>query len=797
MATHPTPAQIQGSFTLRSPRVVVLFPESGNWKYWAMRAIELSQDFWGAVDWIYIPFTKDGSVDPALVEVVRRYDPDHVVLPKFKLEDLRTGDHELWLKLVEGFDASVRSQSASQALLENDWTPMGSARARDLVHDASSAFEHPATERHPARAALRSIGDETRLLKVEELSLSRSGLEACADRSWSSIEALLFAASAGIARGQAGQPRPQPSAIDLTLNAFNDGTERDFPGTLIELRGVGALGDTHRARAQIDASAESLIEVVRNQGQDHLVLVEVTDSQSWALAVALQKIHGDTLGFSTDTIAALAGDDGSFERLVDHVEASFPIGIDAILTYSGVGDVSDGLRELASKLASYLQGREEPAQIPVCPLEPGALGKYRRLRIMREHRDTRVVVAASRQADGTLVADTELRPPIPTRMIVGEHDLVSPYWIVDFSPRITKWPAHPRVDTHAFIVAQHQYSTVVARPSEAGLSFLARRQGFLSSRSFIESRVSTPRLQVPSLQCWATLRAEKAGYSARLSDAGLRHQFLRERLGSDKALEDILQDSGWRALHAFTKLKQRSTTQNVFPEGEGIILHGTEPFLTVAAIESVCGPQAATEIMETLLNHELLRVGLVLRCTLCKELDFYPLEQVASRFNCHRCLSHNTVNRTAWGPKLSEPKLYFDLHKVARDFMDSNSDVLIRLAIQERLASRSLEVAAELEILKPSGGARLVELDGLLLIDEELAVVECKSTPSLGNGTSRSREISKKAQAVEILGARKFALACGHGEWGDSVLDVVRGEFRKRGLEHIEVVGLGNLRPQS
>jgi hypothetical protein len=80
----PTP--VVATMSLRAPRVALLIPVDQDWQQMSMRAIQAFCLTWGGFGFLVIPVEHKG-IQPALLQALREYDPDAVLMPEFGFID--------------------------------------------------------------------------------------------------------------------------------------------------------------------------------------------------------------------------------------------------------------------------------------------------------------------------------------------------------------------------------------------------------------------------------------------------------------------------------------------------------------------------------------------------------------------------------------------------------------------------------------------------------------------------------------------------------------------------------------
>ena len=77
MAELAFPYQAIAQMQLRAPRIALVIPVTRDWHHTAMHAMHALTGVWGGAGFLIIP-TKRGEVSPAMLSILREYDPDSV-----------------------------------------------------------------------------------------------------------------------------------------------------------------------------------------------------------------------------------------------------------------------------------------------------------------------------------------------------------------------------------------------------------------------------------------------------------------------------------------------------------------------------------------------------------------------------------------------------------------------------------------------------------------------------------------------------------------------------------------------
>jgi hypothetical protein len=141
------------------------------------------------------------------------------------------------------------------------------------------------------------------------------------------------------------------------------------------------------------------------------------------------------------------------------------------------------------------------------------------------------------------------------------------------------------------------------------------------------------------------------------------------------------------------------------------------------------GPLA--QMLDSLVAAHILGRGLVLRCSECRNTDWYPIERAAGSFTCTRCSATRRFGRQHFFPEEArEPTWYYSLSEVVYQALSNNSDVTaMAMDWLNRKAEKSFIFTAELELIRRGQEISSVnaDIDVNCVVDGEIIVGEAKS----------------------------------------------------------------------
>jgi hypothetical protein len=310
-----------------------------------------------------------------------------------------------------------------------------------------------------------------------------------------------------------------------------------------------------------------------------------------------------------------------------------------------------------------------------------------------------------RVEDGSVL---ELDTPIPGQ--VRTEPAVELRWLSEVqSP---EWSAlrHPavigRVLGHSDASAEHN------RAGRDGIAYFST-QNFIRVGASLKSVVVRPDLRPLDLLAQLQAILEPLGWQVAPSDKGIYARESMRLLGGFERLCKALREPGFRALtHAYRQEAKATGANGVF------LRQDQRRYLPWLDLEAALGPDSKERI-DSLLTQGVLTRGLVLKCAVCRQEQWQPIEAVTDSFTCARCGTRQAGRRESWRGA-DEPQWSYRLAEVLFQLLDNNGELaLLAVADEFGRSRRPLGLAFELELrhrdglefefdLACSDGARLV-----------------------------------------------------------------------------------------
>ena len=766
--TNPEVGFLSASLCLRPPRIAILVRDDEHWRDWVMRALSTASDYWGGGGFVLIPFdVNSGDVDPSFAEIVRAYDPDHVVslgIPWSVWEEHYPGD----IKVDGVRDEAQRLELIATAHM--DWHDDAARRARHLVVSWCS----------PMRADRLGQDDEPRALEVVRslkrrdkndrwgqglppIPFSGGGSRLAAAAHWRSDVGLYAALKLGVADTEP-EERAEPNIDSLSWLIWST---RDAPGELMWTDEDVPPATTFGLESWF-VGGQDLVSVSRGLLRDRGVVVVGDTLRDFTLALAYDRLIGGAIWLTPDVIADETLFKGYVQPSVRMVISELESGAARMVVTSSSAS-SDYLDELILRLhrpdivVSDSEGRtvdlpeRNTVKIRLPEIDKGLRGF-----VVNDHVGASVSLPVAKFPDDSMEALVGLETPIPGNLLYPNNPGRLPYWYVDITFDSVATPAGRDVPNGALVTERGPFPEVNLRASRDGISFDPRSMGFVSSGAFLPSRIGKPRLRNLSMSAWVEAMAEADGLGVRISSPGRRAELVRARLGNRRDLLELATDLNLSMLSAFVPLKKAPVLRD-----ENAVVLGLDPYLSFEKIDALLGgvENETVRLVDRLTEARLLRRGLILNCVECGRPSFVDADRLGQRFECPQCVAMNSLISARW-KKTTEPRWFYDLYATFRELLKDRGDLVLRAAAKLERSSRTYVDTPELEFFDLGTGTPIAEIDVIASVDRKVILVEAKAGASF-TPRKRAGQIDKLLRLAQALRADGVQLATDKASWND------------------------------
>lgn len=757
---------VPATLTLRPPRVAIVFPDDERWRDWVMRALEVASEHWGGGGFILVPYdARTGEPSSGFAEIVRSYDPDHVVVLKIGVSDL-----ESWYPGIVSVQADSEEERAELIRgIHHELASPAGEHARDVVASWCSPLRRARVARdvpsrqHETQKSIRAVDRREGRSRGLPVAPPLAAPVLAASSEWRSAMGLFAAARAGVVKDET-QQRPEPGTDTLEWAILRD---EAAPASLLYVPAVES-SDNDNVSTMFD-SQPGLIQVSRGYVEDMAAVVVGNTGTDFALALAYDRILGRGIWVALEMLEdpdALFSLRSSLGRLTSRLEqyAAHLTVSSSSLGQAAVSSVAEQLQEPNygfehSDLKREMVDEPTTVQVRAPRLDSGSTEL-----VLEEHIGTSLIVPMAVLKDGTLEAMTGLESPVPSSLMHPVGSGKVPYWYVDVAFARSATPRSRDLPSSVLLAeSKGQFPEVNLRSSREGISFNPSSMGFVSSASLLPGRLGRPRLRVLSMRTWVEGMANISGMGVRVSSPGRQAELVSRRLGSRDAFLDLVSTSKLPLLRAFIPHEKSPKRE----PGEVVI--GLEPYLSFGKMSSLLGSDgAALELVDFLSAARLLRRGLVLRCHDCGRPSFVDADRIGQLYECPQCAASNTLTSERWREG-NEPIWYYDLYAPFRDLLRNHGDIPALAAATLRRESRRYVDVPELEFFDLATKKPVAEIDLVASVGDEVVLVEAKVSGAFPS-RARGAQTEKLLRVAQALRADRVILATSKPTW--NVTDV-------------------------
>lgn len=285
------------------------------------------------------------------------------------------------------------------------------------------------------------------------------------------------------------------------------------------------------------------------------------------------------------------------------------------------------------------------------------------------------------------------------------------------------------LDGHALVPTEYERHETWVRSSRSGITFDSRRYDFVPAGAIGDQRLARPRLQRLDLGSWIDALARQGGWRTEASDAGTRADLLADMWGGRAALAKAFSGPFRTLIDKFSQTGD--STKVAYPDGDGILLPGSIGVLKYSGLSAPWSgnpAESVREILDDLVVRGVIRRGLVLRCSACRNLGFVDIDALAGTNICGRCGGVTPLRLAAWRHPVSDPEWFYELHPIVRDLVRDNGQAPLWLAHHLRQGAHSYSDVSETNLLRGNSRKPLAEADLVAYADGRLVTAEVKTT---------------------------------------------------------------------
>lgn len=766
--------------TLRPRRVAIVMRNDEHWRDWAMTALQTASGYWGGAGFIVVPFDPlTGVVSDAFADVVRAYDPDHVValsIPVTSWEAWYPGT----VKINRASDDADRARMIATSPPFCFVDPAAKAPREQVASWCSPMrLERPGRQGERALEAISALearhGDDQRYGGMPPAPFASPGSRLAADLRWRSDVGLFAALRLGVAATETiERSEPTPDALNWLVHG-GDEPPVSFIWSNEVITPTNAKG-----LEPLFTGEQGLMRIGRGYLEDRSALVIGDTAEDFALALAYDRMIGGGLWLTPTQL----DDPATFRKVIQPVIWTIiheleQSGAHMVVTSTSVTE--DYLATVAKRIqddvyVSVLGGdghqiQDAPGRATITVRTPN-LQRGLLTYVVDEHVGASLSLPISKLPDGSIEALSGLETPVPSNLLYDANSSWVPYWLVDVTLEGDATPSGRGLPGNHLVSPKNSFPAVNVRSGKDGLSFDPRSMGFVPAGALLTSRIDRPLIRGLSMRSWVEAMANTEGLGVRLSAPGRQAELIRSRYGTRQQLLDLVSGGKLSMLRAFVRRDKQPKADERDPE---TVVLGLDPFLSFNGIAQLLdgSREAATDVVDDLVSTRLLRRGLVLNCAECGRPSFVDADRLGQQFECSQCATMNPLVSARWHQKTSEPTWFYDLYAAFRELLASRGDIVLLAASNLQDNIRTYADTPELEFYELDTGKAVAEIDVIASVDGKVVIVEAKAGGTFGP-RKRGIQTAKLLRIASVLRADRIQLATTQGHWNQADVEHLR-----------------------
>jgi hypothetical protein len=350
--------------------------------------------------------------------------------------------------------------------------------------------------------------------------------------------------------------------------------------------------------------------------------------------------------------------------------------------------------------------------------------------------------------------------PTPTPARVSSIEPLKMHWVTE--ARIDGWSplVNGELSDHLLPSSSHQYG----RTSAGSLSYFCPNTMIFGGGT-LESATTRPSIRPLSVLDQIRILLRHKGLECRPSDKGIWTTETVKLFGGEHESSKALRHPIVRPL------------LNEFVDQARAKKRAQLSILDVSKATGALGNETKvnelSDVFEELVQKQVLRRGLHLKCEKCRLESWYSLEDLGDSYRCLRCRHVQPIQRGFFLGD-NEPAWAYQLAPVVSQFLLHNGDLPI-FAAQDGLAEKAdtFDIAFETEFRNPKTGKSELEVDFLANVDGRLWIGEATSR----TGFPDLSKIDRLHELARETNAQGLVFATSRSRFGDATIERIEKLF--------------------
>lgn len=326
------------------------------------------------------------------------------------------------------------------------------------------------------------------------------------------------------------------------------------------------------------------------------------------------------------------------------------------------------------------------------------------------------------------------------------------------------------------------------RITSTGVAFNGIKQ-MVWAGTDLDVALARPKLMIMNPHTVLGLLANGAGYDIEVSEKGSYQDGTVRKLGGIDEFVQEFYSARWKVLSKY--LDPSANQAGIYNQGMKI---RERRYLDATSIAKLlgCGPDdpAVGGTIDHYLKRNVLQRGFALKCTTCRQMDWYEIADVDEQFRCSRCgVQQHLAPEVRWVYRLDE--LVFQ-------FLQNNlADHVLSLAAISRSSKKGsfMSIPSFNAFAKEDRTKPYAEIDIACTIDGQVVIGECKSSGSLS--AADKKQLKKYEVFAKNIGADAIVVSTSADNWNSSAtahFDSWRSQLTQFGIE-LRIFAPADLKP--
>lgn len=736
---NSTPEYRHLVLSLRPVRVACLFSCVKDWHETVLRLLGQFSGYWGGAAFLPIPVGESGQLHPAIVRVLRAYDPDRIHIdPDVTLDDDATTLLERRMSFFSQSDASPLPELRNP----NRDLSWSAVRLSDVIR---SQLLYPTD--HPRLRGLTSLTSvatqpELRLVLAAhaghvspELTREYGGLAIIRERVIDDTSLTDYIEHSCDPPGVGEDPEPEGSL------------PTPFDAGLLGCRWYRSLGATPA----------------------QFVLVVGDDPEEFCLFFGLNRLRGNTGWLPLSAVHDSSPWAMAWRAALVHKLRLDPSSIVTSATHTpeALRGILDDLGATAFPVSPRVH---DPRDVPLEPL----------LRVLDASHVDRELIEPFVERRLT----THLPRLQPSRVQLAGN--FTPTWYVDVS--IDGWRPPPRAAIRKLLAPNDALSHLGVRASSTGISYWSQRQGRQSTLRH-EDNIASPTITLADAKSVFECLLRRDRLTIRPSAVGSFAAGAVELWGGlDAFAADLTHADTWQFLSSYTR--SGSSTESTEPGTFlGLQKRWAITLAEAARLGAGTEPRLRT-VVDRFIQRGIARRGLVLKCPLCSATQWADLQDVGQKFQCGRCQMESLIKSGTWLDKAPEPTFSYVIHEVVFQALSQHCKLPILALHRLRNGSRAFDFVFQQEVV--DGATVISEIDIWAIVDGTIVIGEATIADCLEKGRKLEKQrLERLGRVANAISADRILLATSSPCWQQRTRDLASTVLTDTGcdVEFVERLG--------